>query len=109
VEQLDKIGMGLGPGTRWVILKELQKANVRTLTGSYVKEIKKGGVVFNKDNKEKFMEADTVVMATGSEIDTSLYDNFKDLAPEVYMAGIGTTVGHTIESIGNAFDLSMKI
>ncbi len=109
IEQLDSIGFGLGPGTKWVLLKELQRAKVRVLTGAPVKEIQQSGVAFVRENTLQFVEADTVVLATGSELDTSIFDAVKDLARDVYLPGLGKKVGHTIEGLADAFDIASRL
>lgn len=109
VEQLDTIGYGLGPGTKWVLLKELKHANVSVLSSAPVTEIRKTEVVVRNGNGEQFLEVDTVVLATGSVLDTSVYDAVRSLAPEVYFPGKGKTVGHTIEALSDAFQIALSI
>jgi NADPH-dependent 2,4-dienoyl-CoA reductase/sulfur reductase-like enzyme len=108
VARSDRIGKGLGPGTKWVLKKELKLTNVQIISNAPVKEIKRNGVIIEKDGFEQFIQADTVVLATGFVPDTSLYESIKNLAPEVYIAGTAT-VGHMIEGIGNAFEVAIKI
>jgi 2,4-dienoyl-CoA reductase (NADPH2) len=108
VVRSERIGKGLGPGTKWVLKKELDLANVQIIFNAPVKEIKENGVMIEKDGLEQFIRADTVVLATGFVPDTSVYESIKNLAPEVYIAG-AATVGHMIEGIGKAFEVAMKI
>ena len=84
-------------------------SNVQVLTSTQVKEIKKDGVVVETDGAEQFIEADTVVLATGFAPDTSFYETIKNLAPEVYVAGNAAVKGHTIDGVSNAFEVAMKI
>lgn len=108
VVRSDRIGKGLGPGTKWVLKKELDLANIQIILNAPVKEIKENGVLIEKDGLEQFIPAESVVLATGFVPDTSLYESIKNLAPEVYIAGTAT-VGHMIEGIGNAFEMALKI
>jgi 2,4-dienoyl-CoA reductase (NADPH2) len=108
VVRSDRIGKGLGPGTKWVLKKELRLTNVQIISNAPVKEIKKNGVMIEKDGLEQFIQADTVVLATGFVPDTSVYESIKNLSPEVYIAGTAT-VGHMIEGIGKAFEVAIKI
>jgi len=108
VVRSDRVGNGLGPGTKWVLKKELNMANVEIITNAPIKEIKENGVTIEKDGIEQFIQADTVVLATGFVPDTSLYESIKNLAPEIYIAGTDT-IGHMIEGIGNAFEVAIKI
>ncbi|MDP6179656.1 MAG: FAD-dependent oxidoreductase, partial [Desulfatiglandales bacterium] len=108
-EQLGKIGEGLGSGTKWVLKKELKMANVQINADAPVEEIKENGVFIKRDGTRQFIEADTVVLATGFTWDNTLYEAIKGSAPEVYTAGAASTVGHMIEGVCDAFDVAMKI
>jgi 2,4-dienoyl-CoA reductase (NADPH2) len=109
VVRSDKIGKGIGSGTKWVLKKELELTNVQIIFHAPVKEIKENGVMIEKDGLEKFIPADTIVLATGFVPDTSLYNTIKNLAPpEVYVAGTATA-GHMIEGIGKAFEAAIRI
>lgn len=109
LEQFGEIGEGLGPGTKWVLRKELNMANVQIMSDAPVKEIKEDGVIIEKDSSLEFIKADTVVLATGFTWDNSLYEAIKDLAPEVYTAGVASTNDHMIKGIYEAFEVALKI
>lgn len=106
---MGKIGRGLGPGTKWVLVKELEMANVQTMADWAIKEIRKDGVVVVRDGSDKFIEADTVVLATGFTWDDSLLKSIEGLVPVVHAAGIASTTDHLIAGIREAFELAMKI
>jgi len=108
VVRSDKIGKGIGSGTKWVLKKEMDLANVQVISNAPVKEIKGNGIIIERDGSEQFIEADTVVLATGFVSDTSLYESLKNLGPAVHLAGTAT-VGHMIEGIGKAFEVAIKI
>ena len=109
VEQLPRIGEGIGPGTKWVIKKELELAGVQTIVRAQAKEIKADHIIIDHEGTAQVIEADTVVLATGFMPDSRIYESAKGLAPEVYIAGMATKTGHTIEGIGDAFEVAMKI
>lgn len=109
VVRSDRIGKGLGPGTKWVLRKELDMANVQIISGAPVKEIKENGVIIEKNGIRQQVEADTVVLATGFRQDTSVYETLRNLIPKVPIAGTVATIGHAIEGIGNVFEVAMKI
>lgn len=108
VARSDRIGKGLGSATKWVLKKELDLANVQIISGSRVKEIKKNGVIVEKNGIEQLVEADTVVLATGFHEDTSAYETLSNLSLQIPIATVATT-GHLIEGIGKAFEVAMKI
>ncbi len=87
VEMLPKIGRGMEAMTKKVILKQLQKNNVTMLTDTRLSRIDDKGVVVNQDNREKFIEAEKVVIAIGTKPDTELYDKIKPLGYEIHQIG----------------------
>jgi len=88
IEMLPKIGSGMEAMTKKVILKQLQKSNVTMLTDTRLLRIDdKGVVVVNQDNREKFIEAEKVVIAIGTKPDTELYDKIKPLGYEIHQVG----------------------
>jgi len=109
VEQLARMGEGLGPGTRWVLKKELDLAGVRMLCKAPVREIQEKVVIVDHDGERQSIEADTVVLATGFVSDESLYEKMKGMAREVYPLVAATQKGHLIHGISEAYELAMKV
>ncbi|MFI9081510.1 FAD-dependent oxidoreductase [Streptomyces sioyaensis] len=63
-----RIGAGVGPSTRWVVIDELHRHGVRFLPRIRYEEITRTGVlVRHADNSPLLVEADSVVLATGQE------------------------------------------
>ncbi|MGV9559620.1 oxidoreductase [Streptomyces sp. NPDC003522] len=62
-----RIGTGIGPSTRWVVMEELRARGVRLLTGVTYEEITPDGVVVEAGGKRELVAADHVVLATGQE------------------------------------------
>jgi 2,4-dienoyl-CoA reductase-like NADH-dependent reductase (Old Yellow Enzyme family)/thioredoxin reductase len=88
IEMLPKIGSGMEAVTKKVILKNLKKKNVDMLTDTRMSKIEDNGVVIvNQDNREKFIEAEKVVIAVGTMPDTKLYDKIKPLGYKIYQIG----------------------
>jgi 2,4-dienoyl-CoA reductase (NADPH2) len=67
-----RIGDGVGPSTRWVVVGELQQAGIELLTGVEYERIEPDAVVVRVDGAERRIPADTVVIAAGQEPDRSL-------------------------------------
>jgi len=67
LEMLDKIGPDLGVATKWVLLQELSRFGVKTITRARVIEIKPGEVIYEIDGAKKSEPADSVVLALGSK------------------------------------------
>ncbi|MGW0791962.1 oxidoreductase [Streptomyces sp. NPDC002911] len=62
-----RIGSGIGPSTRWVVMEELRARGVRLLTGITYEEITRDGVVVEAEGRRELVAADHVVLATGQE------------------------------------------
>ncbi len=108
-EPMGRIGAGLGPGTRWVLKKELDISHVTVMADAWLKQIKENVAVIEKDGSELSIPVDTVVLATGFIWDDTLYEALKDSAPEVHALGVHVVDGHMIQGIYEAFELAMKI
>lgn len=112
LEMKKRVGSGFGLSTRWVILQEMEEAGIETLTGVKVKEIREGppsGVLYEKEGKETFLPAETVILATGYVPDNSLYQQLDSLVPEVYTVGDCVKVRTALEAIHEGFRVSLNI
>ena len=67
-----RIGDGVGPSTRWVVVQELERAGVELLTGVEYERIEPDAVVIRIDGTERRIPADTVVIAAGQEPEARL-------------------------------------
>ena len=67
-----RIGDGVGPSTRWVVVQELQQAGVELLTGVDYERIESDAVVILVDGDERRIAADAVVIAAGQEPEAQL-------------------------------------
>ncbi|GGN49046.1 NADPH-dependent 2,4-dienoyl-CoA reductase [Streptomyces kronopolitis] len=77
-----RIGAGIGPSTRWVVMRNLRAAGVRMLTGVTYRKITPTGVlVTDAEGSERSLDADHVVLAVGqAPVD--------ELAPLLHAAGV---------------------
>jgi len=88
IEILPKIGSGMESVTKKVILKQLKEGKAVMLTDTRLSRIEDNGVVVvNQDNREKFIEAEKVVIAIGTKPDTKLYDKINPLGYKIYQIG----------------------
>ncbi|AYN38350.1 2,4-dienoyl-CoA reductase [Streptomyces dangxiongensis] len=77
-----RIGAGIGPSTRWVVMEELRAAGVRLLTDIAYQEITRDGViVVGADGNRQLVDADHVVLATGQESE-------RDVVATLHRAGV---------------------
>lgn len=88
VEMLDQIAYDVEGITRMCLLGELSKKRVSILTGRKVCEVQGGGcTVMDKNWGTSFLNADTVVFATGSVSVNGLKNEICEIVPEVFVIG----------------------
>jgi len=88
LEMLPKIGIGIEAITKKVILRKLKESNATLLTDTRLSKIEDNGVVVvDQKNREKFIEAEKVVIAIGTRPDTKLYQKIKPLGYKIYQIG----------------------
>jgi 2,4-dienoyl-CoA reductase (NADPH2) len=77
-----RIGTGIGPSTRWVVMSELRASGVRLLTGVEYQEITREGVLLvDAEGARQLVPADHVVLAAGQEPE-------RDVAATLRQAGV---------------------
>lgn len=94
-----RVADDLGRSVRWVVLQALSAAGVRMITGLEYEEINERGVVIRRDGKSQLIEADTVVIATGSRPAADLYAALREKVPEVHLIGDARQVRDALAAI----------
>ncbi|MGD2124566.1 MAG: FAD-dependent oxidoreductase [Desulfobacteraceae bacterium] len=88
VEQLDKPAGRLESITRKVLLKQLKENNVQFLMEHKISRVEDNGVfVAASDGSERFVEAESVVIAVGNKPDNSLYEQISSTGIPIYQIG----------------------
>jgi NADPH-dependent 2,4-dienoyl-CoA reductase/sulfur reductase-like enzyme len=88
VEMLPKIGQPLESITKKVLLKQLQANHVEMLTECRLSRIEDNGVIVTgKDGKERFIQAERVIITIGNRPDSRLYDQIIPLGYETHQIG----------------------
>ena len=90
-----RIGEGIGPSVRWVVLQELQQAGVQLLTDVHYERIEPGAVAITTAQGEaKRIPAATVVIAAGQEPETALLASLADAGvPALAIGGAANATG----------------
>lgn len=110
LEMQKRIGADIGVSTRWIILQEMRRLGVKTLTGAKAKEITDSYVVIDRGTgAEEKIEADTVVLAAGSRSVNSLYKELKEELPEVYLIGDAFKPAKALDAIHQGYELALTI
>ncbi|MBF0228463.1 MAG: FAD-dependent oxidoreductase [Desulfamplus sp.] len=98
IEMLDKVGKEFGKSTRWGMLQDLERVGIEVKLKSRALEIKQDSIVIETaDGVEEEIEADSIVIATGSVSDNKL-------ASEIEKLNIPFNVIGDAKNIGMAFD-----
>jgi 2,4-dienoyl-CoA reductase-like NADH-dependent reductase (Old Yellow Enzyme family)/thioredoxin reductase len=88
VEMLDKVGIGLEPTTRKILLGKLKETQVKIMTETRLIRVEAGGVAVSRSNgTEQMLEAEKVILAAGNRPLNKLYKEIKSLGYETYQIG----------------------
>jgi 2,4-dienoyl-CoA reductase-like NADH-dependent reductase (Old Yellow Enzyme family)/thioredoxin reductase len=89
VEKMEDIAYDAEIGHNLTLRELLPKSGVALRTGLTLQEVKENGeaICRDKGNKEQAIKADTIVLATGYEADTSLAKDLEKHVEEVYTIG----------------------
>ncbi len=121
----NKIGGRFGISTRWIILKQVKDAGINSITGVNVKKFKsvnkpkaslnskdidgKIRVTYEKDKKDDFLLADTVIIAAGYKPNQSLVKGLNGKISELYKIGDCVSVRTALEAIHEGFEAGLKV
>ena len=92
-------------------LKWLRENDAETITGVEYRSIDKRGITYVKDGEERYLKADSILVFKSPGSGLSLYDQLKDLAPEVYSIGACQGPGSTlmVDAVGQGRAVALKL
>ena len=104
IEMNRSLGTDIGRSTRWTTLKHMRLMGIEALTSTKVTAVTDKGVTVEQEGKEKFLPADTVVIATGSVSNVSLYSELKGkFNDKVQLIGDSVQPAKVMQAIHQAF------
>jgi len=109
VEMLKKLGQDIGTSTRWTILQDVNRMGITTLTHARAKEITPEGVTVERHEKEIFLKAETVVIATGAQSVNGLYEALKNRVPEIHLIGDAQSPRKALEAVAEGFEVGRAL
>ena len=119
LEMKRKLGGGFGKSTKWVILKEIEDAKIKSRNSVKVLEVKeldsdcvdrgKMNVIFEFNGKEESIKADTVIIASGYKPNDSFTKQLNGRFEEVYPVGDCHKVETALNAIHEGFKLGLKL
>lgn len=103
-------GHGSMPFMNWSMLIDLLKFHkVDIHTGVRVTELKKDGIVIEKDGASENIAADTIVMAVGYRPVDTLYQELKFAGVPLYNIGDSRKVNNIMQAIWDGFEIGRAI
>jgi len=95
LEESDAIAAQMAIPRRWRVLYFLRERGVSLIKDVKVKEIMEHGVTYvTKEEDEKTVEADSVILAIGTVPDQDLFEKVKSFCPEVHLIGDCSEIGY---------------
>jgi pyruvate/2-oxoglutarate dehydrogenase complex dihydrolipoamide dehydrogenase (E3) component len=100
----------VGPTLRPVLLKRLADNGVKLLPGVKYEGITSSDLVLTtKDGLRKTIEADTIILAAGSQPNKRLFEELKGMASEIYLVGDCVEPRTIRDAINEGFRVGCKI
>lgn len=110
VEVLGKIGKDIGPGTRWVVMKEIRQYGINKFTQAKIEALTPKGVrIRENDGVVREIPADTVITAVGSIPDNGLYEALSGKIDHLYLIGDAQKPRKVTEAVQEATKLAIEI
>jgi 2,4-dienoyl-CoA reductase (NADPH2) len=106
-----RLGTGLGPATRWVLVEELNHDGITVLSGCTLIGIGSNVILVHsmEDGQEKEISVDSVVVCTGYRVDEERIDWLRQGARDLRVIGDAKQIDHAIDGIADAYDVALAI
>ena len=105
----DKIGMDIGPTTRWVTLARLREMGIQVLTSADVSSIDETSLVVEREGKTERLQADAVVLARGLESNIGLLNSLREKLPRIHHIGDCAEVAKIGDAIGSGWRMGCEL
>ncbi|MFC1945851.1 FAD-dependent oxidoreductase [Chloroflexota bacterium] len=87
LEQGGRLGIDIGPTTRFVVMARLREFGVKMEKNAVVNKITDWGVEYNTPEGSQFSEADSIVLALGMKENHELADQLRGEVPVISLVG----------------------
>lgn len=115
LELLSKLGQNFGKSTRWVMLQDLQKHDIRTILNAKVLEIasQPGGKAsisyLSGETQNTIVDVDTIFVATSIRSENSLEAGLKEKGVKVKVIGDAKKTEDLMQAIHAGFKAAIKL
>ncbi len=103
IEMIKRIGKDIGLSTRWGMLQEISRINVRTSVSTKALEITEHAVLVEIDGKTEEIQADSVVMAVGSKACNPLQEMVENMGIPCQVAGDAKKIALAFDAVHGGF------
>lgn len=107
-EAMPRLGKGVGKSTRWVLLDNIERHGINTITEASIISVKDGIVVFTKDRKKQMLAFDNVINATGSRPVRKMADLLTKTGIRHSVIGDSVRPAQILDAIHDAYLAVMK-
>ncbi|MFH0844156.1 MAG: FAD-dependent oxidoreductase, partial [Pseudomonadota bacterium] len=91
-------------------VKRLKEVGVDIFTGVKGEEIRENGMeIEDRDGNKIFIEADDIVLATGSTPDKGIFESLEGKVPEIYAVGDCVKVSRIYEAVSQGAEAGLKV
>ncbi|SDU18708.1 oxidoreductase [Desulfobacula phenolica] len=109
IEMLDKVGKNIGKSTKWVMMQDLERHHVKTMTDSKVIEITPRGLKIEKAGNRHEIDADTVVVAAGSAPNNPLESILKCLNKDYKVVGDARQIALAFDAVHQGYKAGLDV
>ncbi|MDP2727740.1 MAG: FAD-dependent oxidoreductase [Dehalococcoidia bacterium] len=109
VEMLPRIATDVGATVRAFLTKQLSQKGVEILTETKVLQITRAGAVCQKGEHIFSVEADTIVLALGSQPDNRLWQALSGTGRAIFRVGDCVQVRKAVDALREAYEVAMAI
>lgn len=111
LEDADTVGEGLPPRYKSRSIKWLDEHGIPVITGVDYEQIDKHGITYSKDGQQHYLKADSILVFKSPGPGLALYEQLKDLAPEVYAIGACQGPGNTlmVDAVEQGREVALRI
>jgi len=103
IEMIKRIGKDIGLSTRWGMLQEISRIGVKTSVSTKALEITEQGVLVEIDGKTEEIQADSVVMAVGSQSCNPLQAVVEGMGIPFQVAGDAGKIALAFDAVHGGF------
>jgi len=109
IEMLDKMGKDIGKSTKWGMMQDLGRYNIKSMTAGKVIKITPKGLNIEKNGDIYEIDADTVVVAAGSVSNNPLESVLEKMGVAYRVAGDAKKVATAFDAVHQGYKAGLEI